>query len=81
MLTATLEMCHALNERLPIMSFNLTPSTINDHPLFLQAMKKFDVEGLQKLFGDGLARPTDHLSLAEWGGGPTSLPTVGSCFT
>ena len=49
MLTAELHMYGTLNGTLPAISISINLFTINDHPLFVQAIIDFDVVVLQKL--------------------------------
>lgn len=43
----------------------LEPLTINHNPFFIDAVQSLDVEGMQRSFREGLARPTDYL--IDWG--------------
>lgn len=39
----------------------LEPLTVNNSPYFLQAVESCDVEGVRRLFAEGLAKPTDYI--------------------
>ena len=80
MLQFSMEILQNLHSSLPGFSVNLTPFTVNYNPLLSKAIREDDVAGLQKLFRDGLARPTDYIPLfyRVFRRGPVSLLEVGS---
>ena len=74
-----LEFRHNCHGSWPGLSVSLTPFTVNYNPLLSKAIEEGDVAGLQKLFRDGLARPTDYVpECGFWSYGPMSLLEVGS---
>ena len=72
MLRFAVDFRHNLDTSWPDLSVNLTPFTVNYNPLLPQVIEAHDVAGLQKLFVNGLARPTDYLP-GNYGGVPVSI--------
>lgn len=60
-LRGALEVLYSQESGLPNWTFTITPISVNVNPLLYQAIHSRDVAGLQHLFREGLARPTDYI--------------------
>ena len=58
---------------LPKLTLSLTPVRYNPDPELKAAIVNFDILQLQRLFREGIARPTDHVVIRK----PVSLLEVG----
>jgi hypothetical protein len=58
---------------LPKLTLSLTPVRCNPDPELKAAIVNFDISQLQRLFREGIARPTDHVVIRR----PVSLLEVG----